>query len=126
MRVSGAAVATVAAAGLLVSAPAVHASAETSINQVKCGRVFLRVFWHPDGQTEDTGIGCFANAGTKVISCFEGCWLDHFWTGNNKVQFKSDGRWQPAKPVGKWTHYDFPNHPGGVSFDAIRIVGIKH
>ena len=52
-------------------------------------------------------------------------WLTRIWTGNNRVQWYGDGRWQPDPPVGvinKWTVFSWPNHPGGVSIDVIRIL----
>jgi hypothetical protein len=63
---------------------------------------------------------CFAQAGT--ISIESGKWLTRISTGNNRVQWHGDGKWQPANPIGKNTIYTFPNHPGGVHIDNIRIL----
>lgn len=79
---------------------------------------YLRVWYHDeDGAMND----CFANGGEQDFN-YGNFYLDFFWTGNNRVQFKSDGRWQPDEPVGPFVHYNFPNHPGGVKLEAIRIV----
>lgn len=66
---------------------------------------------------------CYANAGEANLPIFKGNWF--VWeirTGNNRVQWYGDGRWQPANPINKWTTYGFPNHPGGVRIQAVRIV----
>ncbi|MEU4928307.1 beta/gamma crystallin domain-containing protein [Streptomyces yokosukanensis] len=38
---------------------------------------------------------CFANAGTFDFNLCgpDPCWLDAFSTGNNVVQYESDGNW---------------------------------
>lgn len=97
------------------------APANPSIDRVPCGRSdFLQVWWHPDNQLPRSVETCFANGGEFTFG--HHTWLDAFSTGNNSVQYESDGRWQPATPVGPNTFYTFPNHPGGVEFDAILII----
>ncbi|WP_199565730.1 beta/gamma crystallin domain-containing protein [Spongiactinospora rosea] len=101
-------------ASLTVTAPAAFA-----INRVDCGRSdFTWVELHfSGGGAEDW---CYANRGEAGIR--GGAWLDKIHTGNNRVQWFGDGRWQPAQPINKWTTFHFPNHPGGVNITAIRIV----
>ncbi|GAA4859503.1 MULTISPECIES: beta/gamma crystallin domain-containing protein [Saccharopolyspora] len=107
-------------AGLFTIAPAGVASTESTtprINTVPCNsNDFLRVTWHRGNRAHTT---CFANAGEYSFPADS--WLDNFSTGNNRVQYKADGRWQPNNPVGKYTYFHFPNHPGGVNLQAIRI-----
>ncbi|WP_330461659.1 hypothetical protein OIB37_35260 [Streptomyces sp. NBC_00820] len=116
--------------GLLLLAPAGHTSAapaRPSIDKVTChyderDNEYLQVWWHESGDDPFEMKSCFANAGTyEWESCTGDCWLDAFSTGNNRVEFLSDGRWQPSTPVEKNTYYTFPNHPGGVDFRAIWI-----
>jgi hypothetical protein len=109
----------------VASASAATASpARTAINTVPCNdSSFLQVWWHySDGPTEES---CFANAGVSGVYYINGeedhVWLTSFSTGNNEVQWYGDGRWQPATPVGKWTYFTFPNHPGGVDMTEIKI-----
>ncbi|WP_410566227.1 hypothetical protein [Amycolatopsis sp. cmx-4-61] len=49
-------------------------------------------------------------------------WITELWTGNNRVQWHGDGRWQPETPIAKRTAFTWPNHPGGVKIDQIRIL----
>ena len=103
-------------AGIASAAPA-----NPSINVVPCGRSdFLQVWWHSEGGSPRSQETCYANVG--AASSPAESWLDAFSTGNNSVQYESDGRWQPTTPVGPNTFYTFPNHPGGVDLDAIMIV----
>lgn len=122
-RRSLAVAAALAAAGLAMSVPAGSARAEAlapGIDTPSCnGSGYLEVFWHQENASEQET--CFANGGTYIFDCPVQCWLDDFSTGNNQVQFESDNTWQPATPVGKYTTYTFPNHPGGVDLDAIKI-----
>ncbi|WP_410650737.1 hypothetical protein [Amycolatopsis sp. cmx-4-54] len=95
-------------------------------NIVPCGsgNEFLNITVHPinDSSYEQ----CYANAGVHgVLSKWPSggrMWLERFWTGNNRVQWYGDGRWQPENPVDKWVLFSFPNHPGGVKIEAIRIL----
>ena len=114
-------VATVVAATLL------NAGSAAAINTVPCppGQQgeFTRVWMHPTGRPDSQW--CFANGGTYWIPPDEVAdryWVTKIWTGNNRVQWYGDGRWQPAQPINKWTTMRWPNHPGGVRIEAIRIV----
>jgi hypothetical protein len=71
---------------------------------------------------------CFANGGTASLTSDIGqglaipAWVTQISTGNNRVQWYGDGKWQPATPIPMFTIFRWPNHPHGVSADAIRIV----
>jgi hypothetical protein len=71
---------------------------------------------------------CFANGGTASLREVLGrgssipAWVTQISTGNNRVQWYGDGRWQPATPIPKFTVFGWPHNPHGVSADAIRIV----
>ncbi|MDH6139410.1 MULTISPECIES: beta/gamma crystallin domain-containing protein [Kitasatospora] len=127
-KIAAAVVATLATVGLAI-APTGSASAETAkpaISVVPCNsNDYLQVWWHQEYENPRTDETCFANAGTYTFQfpqCSGGpCWLDAFSTGNNVVQYESDRRWQPDNPVGKYTYFTFPNHPGGVELDAMKI-----
>lgn len=98
---------------------AVAVSAAPLINEVPCTRSdFLHVWYHPPAGLPDH-VMCFANAGEITRS---NLWLTKISTGNNRVQWFGDGRWQPSSPINKNTVYTFPNNPGGVRFDKIRIL----
>ncbi|MFG2125999.1 hypothetical protein [Streptomyces sp. NPDC048710] len=123
-------VSILASLGLLLLIPAGHASAapaKPNINSVTChnddrDNEYLQVWWHDTSDEPFEFKDCLANAGTFTYgSCTTNCWLDAFSTGNNRVEFLSDGRWQPSTPVAKNTYYTFPNHPGGVQLEAIWI-----
>jgi hypothetical protein len=98
----------------------------TAINRIECGlRTDLAmVYGHDLGGSGEHGTRtyCWANAGEERWSgaYFLG-WMKQLSTGNNRVQWHGDGRWQPAAPIEKWTLYLFPNHPGGVRIDGFRI-----
>lgn len=77
---------------------------------------YLHVWYHDSTGAHEV---CLANGGMR--SFLDNAWLDKFSTGNNRVQYHSNG-WEPAEPVEKYTLYEFKNHPGGVRFDSIRIV----
>ena len=118
----GAALAAVA----LAVVPAGSASAainKPQIDTVPCGPTdYLQVWWHEGNDSPRSQETCFANAGTETFDCGPvGCWLDAFSTGNNVVQYEADGNWQPNNPVGRYTYFDFPNHPGGVNLEAMKI-----
>ncbi|MGW2640880.1 beta/gamma crystallin domain-containing protein [Streptomyces sp. NPDC001348] len=115
-----AALAATTTLALTASLTAVTATDAFAINTVPCGSSdFLQVTIH----TTDTGPydWCLANAGTWDDSGSH-TWLHRISTGNNRVQWYGDGRWQPATPIDKWTVYTFPNNPGGVRMDKIRIL----
>jgi len=66
---------------------------------------------------------CFANSGEHSFEVSgRTYWVDEIWTGNNRVQWYGDGKWQPETPIGKWTTFNWPNYPGGVRIDKIRIL----
>ncbi|MEV7010628.1 beta/gamma crystallin domain-containing protein [Streptosporangium sp. NPDC051022] len=99
---------------LAVTAPAAHA-----ITPLACGNRtdLLKVTYHTS--THGKRDLCFANAGTATFG--GDTWLHEIKTGNNRVQWFGDGKWQPAYIIDKWTTYSFPNHPGGVRMDKIWI-----
>ncbi|MFE1856952.1 hypothetical protein [Streptomyces sp. NPDC059489] len=116
-------VATLATVGLTMLIPTENASAATAttnISTVPCNNSdYLQVWYHIAGFLPKTQKTCYATAGTFEWN--SNYWLDAFSTGNNRVQFKSDGTWQPASPVAKYTYFQFPNHPGGVKWEGIYI-----
>lgn len=115
-RMALSALTTFAAAVSLTVGTTTQASA---IDVVPCGRSdFLTIYIHVTNNDEFRR--CFANAG-EVDYTGGSLWLRMIETGNNRVQWYGDGRWQPAEPIGKWTRFTFPNHPGGVRFDGIKI-----
>ncbi|MBZ3901873.1 hypothetical protein [Streptomyces griseiscabiei] len=120
-RVVLAALTTVLAAASLTVGTASQASA---INEVPCTRPDFTTLWgttdsldpNPDWKV------CYANAGETEVNPASGKdYLQAFNTGNNRVQWHGDGRWQPNAPVEKWTRFEFPNHPGGVHIDKLKI-----
>jgi hypothetical protein len=118
-----AALATVA----VMTVPAGNASAATataSISTVPCNSGdYLQVWWHAGGESPKSRETCFANAGFYAWPAPEsGSWLDAFSTGNNAVQYASNGRNQPDTPVGKYTYFSFPGHPGGVELEGMKIL----
>ncbi|WP_280855146.1 MULTISPECIES: beta/gamma crystallin domain-containing protein [unclassified Streptomyces] len=82
----------------------------------ECGPEFLQVTVHPADNASSTY--CYANAGEASLYG----WATRISTGNNRVQWYGDGRWQPEQPIGKWTVFTWPNHPGGVWISKIRIL----
>ncbi|MDC0769510.1 beta/gamma crystallin domain-containing protein [Streptomyces sp. HD] len=106
---------------LAASLTVVSATEAFAINTVPCGRTdFLKI--RVDTTDSDGAYDwCLANAGTVDMSGAH-MWLERIETGNNRVQWYGDGKWQPATPIGKNTVYTFPNHPGGVRMDKIRIL----
>ncbi|MCH0568415.1 hypothetical protein I3F60_03935 [Streptomyces sp. MUM 136J] len=112
---------TFAAAASLTFATASSASA---IDQVDCGlrTDFAKILAHSTG-SQNNQESCFANAGEMRWGrgAYAPSWLVQFSTGNNRVQWHGDGRWQPGAPVAKWTVFSFPNHPGGVKIDGLKI-----
>ncbi|MGX4688310.1 beta/gamma crystallin domain-containing protein [Streptomyces sp. JNUCC 63] len=115
-RVVLSALTTVAAAASLTLATTTQASA---INQVSCSsNEFLQIYIHPtNGSTQHL---CYANAGT--VGFGSGWWITQISTGNNRVQWHGDGRWQPDTPINKWTVFTWPNQSGGVNLTGIRIL----
>ncbi|ONI82943.1 hypothetical protein ALI144C_17975 [Actinosynnema sp. ALI-1.44] len=117
-RVALALVASIAMVGV------VPAGTAFAMNEVNCANnndfLWVSVHWASGPNVTY----CFANAGTVNMRDKWGRpgWLVRFWTGNNTVQWHGDGRWQPSSAVGKWTTYEFPNHPGGVQMDSISIL----
>ncbi|MEQ0558681.1 beta/gamma crystallin domain-containing protein [Amycolatopsis sp. NEAU-NG30] len=109
-----------AAAAMTAAIPAGVASA---MNEVPCNNdEFLHVTVHASNLPSKTW--CFANAGSMRIYNLAGSafWVTEIWTGNNRAQWLGDGRWQPETPIDKWTKFTWPNHPGGVRMDEIRIL----
>lgn len=99
----------------------------SAIDTVPCGNSeFTSLDFHlsPD-PIGNKYIVCFANAGTVTLfdpAAARAFWADKIWTGNNRVQWFGDGRWQPEQPIGKYTAMYWPNYPGGVRIEAIRIL----
>ncbi|MGW0953534.1 beta/gamma crystallin domain-containing protein [Streptomyces sp. NPDC001212] len=117
-----AALTTLTAAASLTLATTSPASA---IDKVTCGPSdYLNVKYHLYNQYSWSGPynSCFANAGESDFVRSGTVWVDQISTGNNRVQWYGDGRWQPDQPIGKWTVFSWPNHPGGVRLDKIRIL----
>ncbi len=108
-----------------VSLPLATASPASAINVVPCGRRdYLKVTFHI-GISSNRQVLCFANAGETPIPVGgprRKVWVDQISTGNNRVQWYGDGRWQPNRPINKWTIFSWPNHPGGVRLQWIRIL----
>ncbi|MEU2774380.1 beta/gamma crystallin domain-containing protein [Streptomyces sp. NPDC007162] len=116
-RVAVSALTTLAAAGSLTVGATSSASA---IDRVDCGPSdYLSLALHGGA---DSWQDCFANAGTYYVGDPQvNTWCTQISTGNNVVRWYGDGRWQPDQPIGKWTLYIWPNHPGGVSIDSVAI-----
>jgi len=113
--------ATLASVAVTASIAVALPSAAYAINEVPCaGRTDLvRTKMHyGDGPSKDY---CYANGGA-VMFYYSDWWVTEIQTGNNRVQWFGDGKWQPAQPIPKWTKFTWPNHPGGVSITWIRIV----
>ncbi|WP_049575459.1 beta/gamma crystallin domain-containing protein [Nonomuraea sp. SBT364] len=109
------AVAMTAALTVATSTPAY------AINEVPCaGRDDLvRATIHQTGHR--SADYCYANAGEDYYA-MPHWWVTRISTGNNRVQWYGDGRWQPAQPIPKYTVFTWPNHPGGVRISGIRIL----
>ncbi|MEV6537139.1 beta/gamma crystallin domain-containing protein [Streptomyces sp. NPDC051639] len=122
-RLTAVLVTTLTMLGLTILVPTESASAATAsanISEVPCDSSdYLQVWYHIAGFLPKTQEVCYATAGTFEYD--SNYWLDAFSTGNNVVQYKSDGTWQPASLVGKYTYMQFPNHPGGVKWEGIYI-----
>ena len=92
------------------------------IDTTPCGdrNDFLRLDIHfRNGFELVRGYMCFADSGTEWLGTV---WVDKLSTGNNRVQWYGDGRWQPEVPIEPWTTFVWPNHPGGVRLEAVRIL----
>lgn len=106
------------ASAAVMTSLTVGATSASAIDRVSCGPEFLKITVHKSGGATWYDL-CYANAGEA--HGLDG-WVTRIETGNNRVQWYGDGRWQPAQPIGKWTTFTWPNHPGGVSINAIRIL----
>ncbi|MBZ3901874.1 beta/gamma crystallin domain-containing protein [Streptomyces griseiscabiei] len=118
-RVVLAALTTVMAAASLTVVTTTQASA---INEVACDRSdYLKVGGHTD-TVSSKWVYCYANAGEAALGNLTGNgWVDYISTGNNRVQWYGDGKWQPSTPINKWTYFVWDNHPGGVRIEKIKI-----
>ncbi|MET8868999.1 beta/gamma crystallin domain-containing protein [Nonomuraea sp. NPDC004580] len=117
-RAALAALASVAVtASLAVALP----TAAYAINEVPCGdrTDLVRATIHSN--ISSSVDYCYANAGEDRYD-LNIWWVTRISTGNNRVQWYGDGRWQPAQPIPKWTVFTWPNHPGGVRIQGIRIL----
>ncbi|MBB5958440.1 hypothetical protein FHS29_005048 [Saccharothrix tamanrassetensis] len=104
---------------------AVPGGSAWAIDNVPCNNDnFLRITLHHIGGDDRKYDLCYANPGTAGgwEPEWQRTWITRIWTGNNRVQWYGDGRWQPEQPIGKYTSFTWPNHPGGVRIDQIRIV----
>jgi hypothetical protein len=115
----GAAVVAVSVAGVGPMSGTAYAA-----GAAPCNNATVHIWWHPDNApARET---CLANNQTWLVrphsSRYEN-WLTEIVTGHHEVQWFGDGRWQPAGWIHKRTVFDWPNHPGGVSFTKIRIRG---
>ncbi|WP_128377434.1 beta/gamma crystallin domain-containing protein [Streptomyces cavernae] len=116
-----AALAATTTLALTASLTAVTEADAFAMNKVDCGRSdFVQVTWHDGGVGYSPDL-CFANAG-QVLLPGGHAWIHRISTGNNRVQWFGDGRWQPADGINKWTVMTFPNNPGGVRAEWIRIL----
>ncbi|MEV4807338.1 beta/gamma crystallin domain-containing protein [Nonomuraea sp. NPDC049421] len=118
---SRAALATLASVAVTASLAVAFPTAAYAINEVPCGdrTDLVRVTIHTSiSSSRDY---CYANAGEDRYD-LNVWWVTRISTGNNRVQWYGDGRWQPAQPIPKWTVFTWPNHPGGVRIQGIRIL----
>ena len=116
------AVAAVMSAAVTAFLTAGTGTAALAIGQVPCGPSdYLQVEYHVAGG--ETQRLCLANGGEWSFGYLT--WITRISTGNNRVQWFGDGRWQPDPPytpIEKWSVFTWPNHPGGVEMRSIRIV----
>ncbi len=105
----------------VVAAATLNAGSAAAIDNVPCGNRddLMKIWLHMSGGSPEPY--CFANGGEYHLWGL-GWWVTKIWTGNNRVQWYGDGRWQPAQPIGKWTTFRWPNHPGGVRVEGFRIL----
>jgi hypothetical protein len=106
---------------IMAAIPAGSALAE--IGKVNCGNhEYLRVEYHY--ATGNNFTDCFSNAGSwRIYDQFgKSVWVTEIWTGNNRVKWNGDGRWQPENPIGRYTSFTWPNTSGGVKLDEITIL----
>lgn len=108
-----------ALAAALVGVASTSASA---INTVPCDQSgYTKLVLHYTGDTFAFD-RCFANGGEMTVNDGNIMWITQISTGNNRVQWFGDGRWQPDQPIPQWATYTWPNHTGGVQIEKIRIV----
>ncbi|WP_405920896.1 beta/gamma crystallin domain-containing protein [Streptomyces longwoodensis] len=96
----------------------------SAINEVTCGvRTDLAlVYGHKFSDGDVDSSWCYANAGEiRWSGGYYLGWAHQISTGNNVVQWHGDGRWQPDTPIGKWAIYTWPNYPGGIRIDGLKI-----
>ncbi|MGV9943561.1 beta/gamma crystallin domain-containing protein [Streptomyces sp. NPDC003401] len=116
-----AALAAAVAGSSLMVAP----QSASAIDSVECYNIseYLHVYWHSySGGSWSAYHTCYANAGERSFERPGSQWVDQIQTGNNRVQWYGDGRWQPDTPIDKWTTFTWPNYPGGVRIEKIRIL----
>ncbi|QYC41832.1 killer toxin-like protein [Nonomuraea coxensis DSM 45129] len=88
-------------------APAIPAAPVLAINTVPCNQSeYTKVNWHNTNIHGGTGyhVTCFANGGEYDFTGWhigDTQWLDQISTGNNRVQWYGDGRWQPEGGIDK-------------------------
>ena len=119
-RVAGAALTTAAMVASL-TVGATTASAAPAINPVPCGPSDYLELWVHQGPVPLDHEVCYANGGERDFPASD-WWVTKISTGNNRVQWYGDGRWQPATPIGKNTVFTWPHYPAGVRIDEVRIV----
>lgn len=120
---------TLTSAVLAATITGIASTGASAIDKVNCdSRDYLEVTYHgttpgpPDPYYDSHD--CLANGGewSWPQTADSWTWATHIWTGNNRVQWYGDGKWQPDQPIEKWTDYTWPHHPGGVHIEKIRIV----
>lgn len=102
---------------------ATEVPAAALIDDVSCdGRDdFLRATLHIGAAAGIRAYRCWASSGEYWLNG-ETWWVTEISTGNNRVQWFGDGRWQPDEPIDAWTLYSWPNNPGGVRIEGVRIL----
>lgn len=80
---------------------------------------FVEVTAHIQGDDGNVGHPCYANGGEYDYPAGVNWVVTDIWTGNNRVQYFADGRWQPDQPFDKNTDHDLG---AGVVVQKLRIV----
>ncbi|WP_405465955.1 hypothetical protein OG783_22750 [Streptomyces jietaisiensis] len=110
------------ASAALMTSLTVGATSASAISVVQCGPPdYLKITVH-FGNLPSREY-CYALKGEMSMPLPNG-WVTRIETGNNRVQWHGDdNKWQPSEEgIKKWTTYVWPNHPGGVKIDAIKIL----
>ena len=105
------------ASAAVMTSLTVGATSASAIGSVNCGPEFLKVSWR-GVLIPVEGTNCYANAGEMSFSV--AVRITKIVTGNNRVQWYANGRWQPEPAIGKWTPFTAPG--SGVYAERIRIL----